>query len=162
MAAARLEIEIQRAARSAEAPCDADLRTWIGLALGGAAGGELTLRIVDEAESAELNERYRGQSGPTNVLSFAGGESAPAGLDAGADESWPIGDLVVCAPVVAREAREQRKAATAHWAHIVIHGCLHLLGYDHALDADAEVMEQRERELLAELGIADPYRAPAG
>lgn len=162
MGAARLDIEIQRAARAADAPADADLRAWMRLALGAGAAGEVTLRIVDEPESAELNERYRGKAGPTNVLSFPVGELAAAGIEAGPDETWPLGDLVVCASVVAREAQVQHKTAAAHWAHIVIHGCLHLLGYDHEADAEAVVMEQRERELLAELGVDDPYRARAG
>lgn len=161
MSAARLDIEIQRAARGAEAPADGELRAWVGLALGAGAAGELTLRIVDEPESAELNERYRDKTGPTNVLSFPAGDLAAAGVEAAPDEAWPIGDLVVCAGVVAREAQAQHKPAAAHWAHIVIHGCLHLLGYDHEADADAAVMERRERELLAELGVDDPYRARA-
>jgi probable rRNA maturation factor len=114
--------------------------------------GELVVRIVDEAESAALNRRFVGKQGPTNVLAFPADDSpTPAG------EPQALGDLAICAAVVAREAAEQGKTPDAHWAHIVIHGCLHLRGYDHMNDAEAEVMESRERELLAGLGIADPY-----
>lgn len=157
MAAARLEIEIQHATTATDVPGDTALERWIRHALENTTDAVLTLRIVDERESAELNERYRGKHGPTNVLSFPAGE-----VCAEVGEPRPLGDLVVCAPVVEREASEQRKAADAHWAHIVVHGCLHLLGFDHEADSDAEVMEDRERELLAELGIGDPYRARVG
>ncbi len=158
MAGGRLTIEIQRACAGRAVPEAAQLERWLELALGDEAAGSVTLRIVDEAESADLNARYRGKSGPTNVLSFPAGDWA-AGL---ADETLPLGDVVLCAPVVEREAAEQGKAPAAHWAHIVIHGGLHLAGYDHVTDAEAELMESRERELLAGLGIEDPYRAPAG
>lgn len=157
MAPARLAIAIQRACADAGVPSDDELRRFVALGLGEAAG-DVTLRIVDERESAELNSRYRGRDASTNVLSFPFGEIA--GVPPG--EAPPLGDLVVCAPVAAREAREQHKTPEAHWAHLVIHGCLHLLGYDHATAAEAEIMEARERELLAALGIADPYRARAG
>jgi probable rRNA maturation factor len=114
--------------------------------------GELVLRIVDEAESASLNQRFRQREGPTNVLAF------PAGDVPVPDEALPpLGDIVICAPVVAREAEAQSKRLEAHWAHIVIHGCLHLIGYDHIGDTDAAEMETRERELLADLGYSDPY-----
>lgn len=157
-----LAIEIQRACTSADVPPDAELRRLLALALGDAAAGEVTLRIVDEAESAELNRRYRGKPGPTNVLAFpAGGFAAPL-TDEIADETLPLGDVVVCGPVVEREAAEQSKPAFAHWAHIVVHGALHLIGYDHVSSAEAELMESRERDLLGVLGIADPYRARAG
>ena len=111
--------------------------------------GELP-RIVDEAEGRALNERWRGRDHATNVLSF------PAELPPGV--ALPLlGDLVVCAPVVAREAAEQGKAEADHWAHLVIHGTLHLLGFDHETEAEATVMEDLERALLAGLGIGDPY-----
>lgn len=158
MSAPGLAIEIQRVEESVGVPSDADLRGWIELACGAEASGELTLRIVGEAESADLNARYRGKSGATNVLAFRADD-----LGGGpGDEPLPFGDLVVCAPVVAREAAEQGKAPAAHWAHIVIHGTLHLVGHDHAAAAEADIMERRERELLARLGVADPYRARAG
>lgn len=157
-AAGNLAIEIQRATDAAGVPADADLRRWLSLALGDGAHGEVTLRIVDERESAQLNLRYRGKQGPTNVLAFpAEGRTRVAD-----DELPPLGDVLVCASVLAREAAEQHKAAAEHWAHIVIHGGLHLAGHDHATEAEAEVMECRERELLAALGIADPYRVRTG
>jgi probable rRNA maturation factor len=113
--------------------------------------GELVVRIIDEAESAMLNERYCGKQGPTNVLAF------PADDPPLPDEPKALGDLAICAAVVAREAGAQGKAAEAHWAHMVIHGCLHLRGFDHLNEVEAELMEARERELLAGLGIGDPY-----
>jgi probable rRNA maturation factor len=114
----------------------------------------LSIRIVGEEESAALNGRYRGRHGPTNVLSFAGTELP----DAGPNETRLLGDLVLCAPVIAREAQEQGKSLDAHWAHIALHGTLHLLGYDHETDAEARLMERREADLLAALGFDDPYR----
>ncbi len=112
-------------------------------------GGELSLRIVDSPESQLLNKQYRGKDKPTNVLSF------PL-----ADENLPIpvlGDLVICAPVVEREAQEQKKVIEAHWAHMVVHGVLHLLGYDHENDTEAECMEALEVKVMASMGYADPY-----
>ncbi|WP_028079955.1 rRNA maturation RNase YbeY [Solimonas soli] len=111
--------------------------------------GELTIRIVDEAESRAFNRDYRGKDKPTNVLSF-GGDAEPASKKI-------LGDLVICAPVVAREAIEQGKTSRAHWAHMVVHGCLHLQGYDHEVEADAERMEAREIRILKSLGFPDPY-----
>lgn len=111
---------------------------------------ELSIRIVDEAESAELNEQYRHKTGSTNVLSF------PADLP---DElNLPLlGDLVICAPVVEQEAAQQNKDVEAHWAHMVIHGCLHLIGYDHVQENDAEMMETLETNILVSLGFPPPY-----
>ncbi len=132
-------------------PSVAQLRTWAEAALSETEGSpEVTVRIVDEAESAELNRTYRHVAGPTNVLSFP--FEAPAPL-----EISLLGDVVICAPVVAMEAREQNKAPEAHWAHMVVHGTLHLLGYDHLNDDDAERMESEERRILAKLGFTDPY-----
>ena len=111
---------------------------------------ELSVRIVDEQESAALNQQYRGKSGATNVLSFP--------FDAVTPEPLPIlGDLVICAPVVIREAQQQNKPAEAHWAHMCVHGVLHLLGYDHVGDRDAEVMETLETDILLGLGYPAPY-----
>ncbi len=111
---------------------------------------ELTIRLCDEAESQELNHEYRGKDKPTNVLSFP--------FEAPPEVPIPLlGDLVICAQVVAREADEQSKTAEAHWAHMVVHGCLHLLGYDHIKDDEAEIMEDLERQILAQLGYPDPY-----
>lgn len=146
-------VDIQR--ESAEpAPDDEDLSRAVAAALAGRRDqAELCLRLVDEAESAALNHRYRGRSGPTNVLSFP--------CDAALPDCHLLGDLVICAPLVAREARAQDKAVADHWAHLTIHGVLHLLGYDHVEDADADIMENEERAVLAGLGIADPYALPA-
>ena len=124
--------------RWAEAAADQDPRT------------ELSIRIVDEAESAELNQTYRHKIGPTNVLSF------PCEVPAGVPNDL-LGDLVICAPVVEREAREQGKPAEAHWAHMVVHGVLHLRGYDHLQDDEAEKMESMEIEILSGLGYPNPY-----
>ena len=145
-----IELDIQRASSAPDQPDDDSFIRWVGLALGTGTDRELTIRLVDADEGRQLNSTYRGKDYATNVLSF------PADLPP--ELALPLlGDLVICVPVVAREADEQGKPLHAHWAHMVIHGCLHLLGYDHIEDADAEEMEALERELLAELGIADPY-----
>lgn len=148
----QVELDLQLASTAAELPGEAQLRRWCELALRQrTAPSELTIRIVDEAEGRELNRTWRGKDYATNVLSF------PAEIPDGLLDIPLLGDLVICAPVVAREAAEQGKRAEAHWAHLVIHGCLHLLGYDHIDDAEAEEMEALERQLLAELGHPDPY-----
>ncbi|HSC14539.1 MAG TPA: rRNA maturation RNase YbeY [Gammaproteobacteria bacterium] len=148
-------VTVQNAVRSTRVPKRAELERWALRALADDVRGELTIRIVDESESAELNSRYRGKEGPTNVLSFpAGGSEVP---EAGSEELLPFGDVVICAAVVEREAREQGKPRAAHWAHMVVHGALHLQGYDHEKVRDAGIMEARERALLAELGFPDPY-----
>jgi probable rRNA maturation factor len=117
---------------------------------------EVTIRIVDAAEGAELNRRFRDRDGPTNVLSFP--FSPPPGLPDGA--AGLLGDLVICAPVVVAEAADQHKGLDAHWAHMVVHGLLHLLGYDHLLPADAVTMEALEIAILADLGFSSPYEDP--
>jgi probable rRNA maturation factor len=144
-----LEVLLRYRTRRPWAPAPATLRGWARLAAGRRAG-ELGIRVIGAAESCALNLRYRGKRAATNVLSFQSpAETARAhGL---------IGDVVICAPLVAREAREQGKTLRAHWAHMVIHGTLHLLGFDHQRRIDAQRMEGRERELLARLGFADPY-----
>jgi probable rRNA maturation factor len=147
-------IIVQDVSSSSGVPAPAQLSRWVRSALDGGLRGEVTLRIVDEAESAELNARYRRRTGPTNVLAFAGGtDEAPAA----GGERLPAGDLIVCAAVVEREAAAQGRAPAAHWAHVVMHGALHLVGYDHEAPAEAERMEARERELLAAFGFPDPY-----
>lgn len=142
-----LDVVLRYRTRRPWAPGPTSLRRWARLAAGGR-NGEIGIRVVGASESRALNERWRGKTGPTNVLSFP---AAPA------LRNRLIGDIVVCAPVVAREAREQGKALSAHWAHMVIHGALHLLGFDHVHKAAARRMEGRERALLARIGIADPY-----
>jgi probable rRNA maturation factor len=145
-------VAVQRATRTAGVPPVARLTRWALAALERKTRGELTVRVVGRGESAALNARYRGKRGPTNVLSFL---SDPAA--ARSRELLPLGDVVICASVVAREAREQGKTLAAHWAHMVIHGTLHLQGYDHENARDAAAMEARERTLLAGLGFPDPY-----
>lgn len=159
MSRGRLRVAVQRAADCRWLPEAAAIRRWAAAAAGGEAAGELTVRIVDEAESAALNETYRGKSGPTNVLAFP---SDVTSLPPDAAEPLPLGDLVICAPVVEREAAEQGKTLTAHFAHLVVHGTLHLIGHDHEEEAAAQVMEDREREVLAAFGFGDPYRGESG
>jgi len=145
-------VTVQNASRGAGVPAEVEIKRWARSALAEGVRGELTVRIVDAAESAELNLRYRGKKGPTNVLSFPA-EAPPAATD----ELLPFGDVVICAEVVEREAREQGKAPAAHWAHMIVHGALHLQGYDHENVREASIMEAREQALLAELGFPDPY-----
>ncbi|URL59432.1 rRNA maturation RNase YbeY [Luteibacter flocculans] len=136
-------------------PASASFRRWVEAALKGARrrkATEVAIRIVDADEGQALNLQYRGRDYATNVLSF------PADLPPGVNLPL-IGDLVICAPVVAREAAEQGKTAAHHWAHMTVHGTLHLLGYDHIDDAEAEAMEALETRILAGLGIPDPYEA---
>jgi len=148
----QIELDLQLATEAGELPGEAQLRQWCELALRQrSAPSELTIRIVDEAEGRELNHTWRGKDYATNVLSF------PAEVPEGLLDIPLLGDLVICAQVVAREAAEQGKSPDAHWAHLTIHGCLHLLGYDHIDDDEAEEMEALERQLLAELGYPDPY-----
>jgi probable rRNA maturation factor len=232
---AGVTIAVQDASGGARFPAEDRLRTWVLAAVAGPpegepkppAAGEVLIRIVGTQESAQLNARYRGKRGPTNVLAFlsdlpetpsaqsanavadgssagpagdaqsagdgpagrgpdanaAPAEPAPAAAAAGeasprvltlpqrdapasdasaaggaaSSDSLPLGDLVICAPVVSREAREQRKSFEAHWAHIVVHGVLHLLGFDHETEEQAQTMEDRERKILASLGFRDPY-----
>lgn len=151
-AAARpaLRLSVQRAA-GGDLPTRAQLRAWLLAALERSAS--VTLRLVDEAEGRALNAAYRGKDYATNVLTFGYGEEA---WGAGSGE---CGDLVLCAPVVEREAVEQGKPPAAHWAHLVVHGALHLQGYDHENEDEARVMEGREREIMARLGFPDPYAA---
>lgn len=150
---AALAVSVQSASPGVARPPAARIRRWAVAAAGPDAAGELAVRVVGEDESAALNRRYRGRAGPTNVLAFPAHLEVPAP----AGEALPWGDLVICAPVLAREAEEQDKDLDAHWAHIVVHGVLHLGGYDHETQADAERMESREREILEALGFEDPY-----
>jgi rRNA maturation RNase YbeY len=239
---AGVTIAVQDASGGARFPAEDRLRSWVLAAVAGPpegepkppAAGEVLIRIVGTQESAQLNARYRGRRGPTNVLAFlsdlpetpsaqsadsmaggaiadgpsagaggdgrsagdargsddarapdanqataaepapaAAGDAAPrvltlpqrdapasdasAAVGAASSDSLPLGDLVICAPVVSREAREQRKSFEAHWAHIVVHGVLHLLGFDHETEEQAQTMEDRERKILASLGFRDPY-----
>ena len=148
-----LDVSVSYAAPRAGVPASASFRKWVAAALKGRIReADLAIRIVDEREGQALNRHYRGKDYATNVLSF------PAELPEGVKLPL-LGDLVICAPVVAREAAEQGKPVAAHYAHLTVHGVLHLLGWDHEHDKDAEAMEQLEREVLAELGLPDPYAA---
>lgn len=147
------QITVQRAGGPA-GPDDALLTLWADKALGDIQS-EVVIRLVDAAESQALNLQYRGKDKPTNVLSFPA--EVPEGLPDELRAELPFGDLVICGEVVAAEAGAQNKTLEAHWAHMVIHGCLHLQGYDHQNDTDAEQMEGLERRLLAELNFPDPY-----
>ena len=142
-------INVQRRVTAAGIPAPSTLRAWAMAALEGATPGEITIRVVAEEESAALNGKFRHKPYPTNVLSFPYEAEAPS--------EQVLGDLVICAPVVAREATEQNKEPHAHWAHMVVHGVLHLLGHDHIQEEEAERMEAKERQILARLGFADPY-----
>lgn len=146
------DISIQRMVPAAGIPAPASLRSWAAAALG-RERGELNIRIVGDAESRSLNKAWRGKDKPTNVLSFQGEPE----LGALPDGAPMLGDLVICAPLVAREAAEQGKAPRAHWAHMVVHGCLHLLGHDHEHEPEALRMEALEIRILKRLGFPDPY-----
>ena len=142
--AAKLNLAVQYAVTANGKPTRAQFRRWVRAALDGDA--RITLRIVGQPEGRALNRDFRGKDYATNVLTFILHDAAPL-----------EGDLALCAPVVAREARAQKKSLAAHYAHLTIHGVLHLQGYDHENDADATVMESRETAILAKLGYADPY-----
>jgi probable rRNA maturation factor len=154
-----LELDVTYAARRPWVPPRAQFAAWADAALAGAAPhpashaaarSSLSIRVVGAARSRSLNVRYRNRNRPTNVLSFEG-----AGM--GPDGGFHLGELVICAPVVAREANAQGKAAAAHWAHMTVHGVLHLLGFAHVRRAEAGKMEAREIQILDRLGFSDPY-----
>ena len=141
---ARLSLSVQYAVREASLPTRTEVRKWVRATRPGAA--EVTVRFVDAEEGRALNAQYRGKDYATNVLTFPY-----------AREPALSGDLVLCLPVVLREAAEQGKTASAHFAHLVVHGMLHLEGYDHETGAEARIMEQMERDILDRLGYPDPY-----
>jgi probable rRNA maturation factor len=144
-------VDLQIGCRGVSHPPLSDIEQWVAAAIGNRREmTELTVRIVDEAEITQLNHDYRQQNKATNVLSF------PADIPAHIDLPL-LGDLVICAAVVEREAQQQHKHSQAHWAHMVVHGCLHLLGYDHIDDNDADIMEALEIEILAAFNISNPY-----
>jgi probable rRNA maturation factor len=141
---AKLSLAVQFASEETGLPSAADFRKWAKRAL--RIDSEIALRIVDEDEGRLLNRDYRGKDYATNVLTFSLSE-----------EPVLMGDIVLCAPVVEREAAEQNKPLFAHYAHLTVHGVLHLHGYDHETEAEAELMEQLETEILTKMGYADPY-----
>lgn len=133
-------------------PSESQFQTWVNAAFTGLIDeGELCIRITSAKESQDLNNTYRGKNKPTNVLSFP--FEVPEGIPL-----QLLGDLVICADVVRQEAIEQDKALFDHWAHMVVHGCLHLIGFDHINDDDAKEMEALEQKILASINITDPYR----
>jgi probable rRNA maturation factor len=151
----RLDVSVSYALPRIGLPAAVSFRRWVAAALKGRIReADLAIRLVDAREGRSLNQHYRGKDYATNVLSFPA--ELPEGLPKGVKMPL-LGDLVICAPVVAREAKEQDKPLAAHYAHLTVHGTLHLLGWDHEDDREADAMEQLEREILADLGIDDPY-----
>ncbi|MBB1060317.1 rRNA maturation RNase YbeY [Marilutibacter spongiae] len=152
----RLDVSVTYGLPRTGIPAAVSFRKWVAAALAGRIReADLAVRIVDVREGRAMNRHFRGKDYATNVLSFPA--ELPEGLPS--DVRFPLlGDLVICAPVVAREARDQKKPLAAHYAHMTVHGALHLLGWNHEDEREAECMEQLEREILASLGIADPYR----
>jgi probable rRNA maturation factor len=150
--ARRLELDVSYAARRPWVPSSRQLAKWAGAALlPGGRSVVLSVRVVGGARSRSLNAHYRRKDKPTNVLSFGGAGRVP-------DGRIFLGELVICAPVVAREARTQQKTLEAHWAHMTVHGVLHLLGFDHEAHLEAVKMTAREVQILDRLGFSDPYR----
>ena len=153
MTSKRLNLSVQYACNQSGLPSRPQIRTWVRAALDvdGKRGGQITIRFVEPEEGQSLNSDYRGKDYATNVLSFP-------------YEVEPVvaGDLVICAAVVEREAAEQEKTLEAHYAHLIVHGILHLQGYDHEIgENEALLMENKERTILAQLGFSDPYRNDA-
>lgn len=149
------QTDVQLASRCENMPSPDQIRNWTGAALRVLQCDQacLTVRMVDEPEMTQLNERFRGRPGPTNVLSFP--FETPPGLP---EPTSQLGDIVVCAPLAEREAATQTKTVEAHFAHLVVHGVLHLRGHDHQEEREAQEMETLEKTILAGLGFSDPYQ----
>ncbi|HAS25805.1 rRNA maturation RNase YbeY [Vibrio splendidus] len=147
-----IELDLQIAVENEQGlPTEQDIQLWLDKTIPQfQENAELTVRIVDTEESHQLNHDYRGKDKPTNVLSFP--FEVPPGI-----ELDLLGDLIICRQVVEKEAEEQNKPLLAHWAHMVVHGSLHLLGYDHIEDDEAEEMESLETEIMQTMGFEDPY-----
>ena len=155
--AGKVHVDVQFACKGAGIPDEDEIRRWINIALVGAGANrdcELSVRIVDTAEMQTLNRDYRDSDKPTNVLSFPG--SRVTGLPT--EIADVLGDIAVCAPVVRAEAERAGKAYAEHWAHMLVHGTLHLLGFEHENDKEAREMEALEARILVAEGVADPYR----
>jgi probable rRNA maturation factor len=144
------DVEVQRIVDGPGLPTEALVRRWVERVLGDQDDAAVNVRIVGQPEGLALNQQWRGKASATNVLSF------PASMP-GLDGLRILGDIVLCAPVVEREALDQGKALEAHWAHLVVHGLLHLLGFDHTDDESAQVMEAQEIRILGDLGYDNPY-----
>ncbi len=144
-------LDFQVVSESQQLPTPEQFKIWVDAVLTDTSqDSEIVIRIVDEAEMIQFNEQYRGKKGATNILSFP--FDSPEGAD-----SQLLGDLLVCAPIVELEAKQQNKALDHHWAHMIIHGVLHLIGYDHINDMDAEEMEALEIKILIKIKIDNPY-----
>ena len=144
-------LDIQIISQSKQLPDQEQFQYWVDAVLKDESqDAEVVIRIVDEAEMIQFNEQYRGKKGSTNILSFP--FEAPEGVD-----NYLLGDMLVCAPVVEKEAQQQNKELEHHWAHMIVHGVLHLLGYDHVDDQDAEEMEALEIKILKTINIKNPY-----
>jgi probable rRNA maturation factor len=155
-----VDVSVLRGSRAAHVPSDTQFRRWVAAAAGSDHAWCLSIRIVGERIGRGLNARYRGLDRATNVLSFR--SDVPAMIADAVEKQAgvrPLGDLVICAPVVKSQALKQGKAISDHWAHLVVHGVLHLLGHDHETRAEARAMEDLERKILSGLGVADPYAA---
>lgn len=153
---AKLKLTMQHASDTKALPPRPLFRKWVKAAL--RRDAEVVLRIVDEAEGRNLNREFRHKDYATNVLTFVYSEARPNGQPGAATESHPLtGDIVLCAPVIESEAGQQQKSVTAHYAHLTVHGVLHLQGYDHERDTEAAEMERLEAEILGRLGFDDPY-----
>jgi probable rRNA maturation factor len=148
----RLDLAVQNATSFTPVPSDQQFARWASVALHKHGDAELLIRLVDRQESQQLNTRYRHRNKATNVLSFPADLPEEVGLAL-------LGDIIICAPIVADEARDQHKTAEAHWAHLTIHGILHLLGHDHQLEKEASEMESIESKILKSLGFPDPYQS---
>ena len=147
-----IEVEVQRETSISSLPSDQQFEQWATAVLRGQGEAELVIRLVDQDESRRLNEQFANRNKATNVLSF------PAGLPPSIELSL-LGDIVICAPLVEREAEDQNKTILAHWAHLTIHGILHLLGHDHQTEEEAADMEALETGLVQSFGYPDPYRS---
>ncbi|RLA28766.1 MAG: rRNA maturation RNase YbeY [Gammaproteobacteria bacterium] len=157
---AAVTVDVQIASSVESIPDEKSIHSWIEEAIGssgraGESSREISVRVVDEEEGRTLNNQFRQKDKATNVLSFPAVGAGESGLPP--ELSQALGDIVICGPVVEREAAEQGKEVASHWAHLLVHGTLHLLGYDHEADVDANVMEKLETKILAARGIADPY-----
>ena len=150
------QVDVQIAIEDLSVPASSDLALWVRRAIDAAGGqrdGDVSVRVVDSTEMRQLNGEFREQDKTTNVLSFPAGDIDGLPMDA----AIPLGDIVVCAAVVSDEAQQQGKTLDDHWAHMMVHGTLHLLGFDHENDEDAEAMEGLEIQVLTAHGIANPY-----
>jgi len=155
---ALVSVDVQVATTGGDVPSDSVLQSWVQEVIDELAIGnecEVSIRIVDEKEGRELNKQYRDKDGATNVLSFPADKESLLSLPA--DLPQLLGDIVICGPVVEREAADQQKEIASHWAHLVIHGTLHLLGHDHEEAEEAEAMEIIETRILGKRGVANPY-----